>query len=128
MKKYYTPTIEEFHAGFECEVAIPPLGKWEKHTILPYENFKGIQELLYSKDKAAGIRVKCLDKEDIEELGWEWIDENTFYIKKDSLSFNPDNHYLTITRIIGNTMGTYFHGTIKNKSELKTLMSWQNIK
>ena len=63
--KYYTPSIEEFYVGFEYEVNYGE-NDWQKECLwakpevvtLPYMNLEN-------------IRVKYLDKEDIESLGFE---------------------------------------------------------
>lgn len=94
--RYYTPNLEEFHVGFEYEVydyvwsysvqlfkrdqyvvvSEPTPGKkWIKHTyernqfIDPDGEYKIIDYLPdYLEDEK--IRVKYLDQQDIEELGW----------------------------------------------------------
>lgn len=87
--------------------------------------------------KDGSVRVKCLDKEDIESLGWKHV------VPPDG-EYQIDNYYSLIQnipepnkttiecklRVIGDntsiwsddTDATYFDGTIKNKSELKKLM------
>jgi hypothetical protein len=77
--KYYTPTIEEFHVGFEYEELWYGGGKspsgedWVSHVYngesLTEEYSEGqssIEEEIRDKE----IRVKYLDKEDIESLGF----------------------------------------------------------
>jgi hypothetical protein len=78
MSKYYTPEIEEFHVGFRCE---------EKQDSLYAERRKWIvREIKYPHDiqrvsvalkqplmDGKHVRVKYLDRADIEELGWEHI-------------------------------------------------------
>lgn len=88
--KYYTPTIEEFHIGFECEktgldgLELPP--QWHEYVV----NFNTFNEPLFKgKDKIGpAFRVKYLDKEDIESFGFKCIEENedgSFYkYSKDS--------------------------------------------
>ena len=65
MNKYYTPSIEEFHVGFECEIKIGD----------HWKNIKAIEDieemLIYGIPKPNNSRVKYLDKDDIESLGWE---------------------------------------------------------
>ena len=67
--KYYTPEIEEFHVGFEYEVNYGK-DRWVKEGLhyapqvvtLPYKNLEN-------------IRVKHLDREDIESLGFGKIND-----------------------------------------------------
>lgn len=82
--KYYTPDISEFHVGFEYERMNGT--DWEKAELTNvdcwgtmargYENeFEEIDSLIRS------VRVKYLDKEDIESLGFKESAsiENYFY-------------------------------------------------
>jgi hypothetical protein len=107
-KKYYQPTIEEFHVGFEYERCDGGYS-WIK-DIYPRasENTKLERLIPYT-------RVKALDREDIESLEiddsvhiefYEFVGENepNIIIKPKSI-YNP-----------------FFKGTIKNKSELKRIL------
>lgn len=141
--KYYTPTIEEFHVGFEYEYLESE--KWEKETITEgslssgdcgadhyVENdFNHIRNLL-PKDK---IRVKHLDREDIESLGWKDIEDNFFELFNNGLIHKillvNGNVWIYFKQNIGNEKivdKTLFFGKIKNKSELQKLMIQLNIK
>lgn len=137
--KYYTPTIEEFHADFECERLVN--GIWEKYICaesndrdygngiitLPHE-----PELNVNYEK---VRVKLLDKEDIKSLEWELdsvVEKEFFYIHKTSslqndirLVFRQKENSIEIN---SSKFGECFYGIIKNKSELQKLMSQLNIK
>lgn len=144
--KYYTPEIEEFHVGFEYEL----------HETIPDDN--GC--ILYSKKKewqyrvltighmcqplnydffinnSDRLRVKYLDKEDIESLGWKGQEANSVYFKKDNYRLV---HWLANNEI-GRDISIYesYDGgsqeealvrkaIIKNKSELKKLLKQLNI-
>ena len=116
--KYYTPDNSEFHVGFEYEHG--PLGS-------PLWNKKVVQtRLFYGIDGAT--RVKYLDQEDIESLGFE-------FVKKDYpwLVFTKENIYLhfkheneTPQIILSYSEGSFasrcFYGWVKNKSELKRIL------
>lgn len=146
MSKYYTPSIEEFHVGFECEMrnsGVKPI-IWETHQltkaqttqIIRYCDLRGVEE--------SGIRVKYLDKEDIESLGfkfsytYEGVDDYT-KLRQDSkepyweddyyyIHFNPNDKWLEIDNDQSyDDLVTYFQGTIKNKSELKKLLKQLGI-
>jgi|694.fasta_scaffold67796_7 hypothetical protein len=65
--KYFTPDIEDIHAGYECELLI--YAKWEPNTVKPYTALESVGKCI--KDKV--IRVPYLTKEQIEAEGWELI-------------------------------------------------------
>jgi hypothetical protein len=125
--KYYTPEFHEFHYGFEYED-----GFFNAHFTPKSFDFKdvegGLRSLFLKSLDNKQIRVKCLDKEDIESLGWELdtvVKSDTFYIHKTSnlqngtfrLTFREKENTIEI-----NSIEYSFYGKIKNKSELKRLM------
>lgn len=128
MEKYYTPDLSEFYIGFEYELQSD--GIWfEVACDLVCDEISQIKEDI----KNGQIRVKYLDKEDIESLGFE---QNHGIIGKNRFIKHPlnDNDYtimlmtifelVTIFKfkeIITNNVPLFF-GTIKNKSELKKLL------
>lgn len=92
--KYYTPSIEEFRVGFECEMNTTPMN-WI-HTRITLNHFKHIDKWL--KDKA--VRVRFLDKEDLESLGFEQTVKNQWVGWNDYVSnyVNPNyGYYLYVT-------------------------------
>jgi len=137
MDKYYTPSIEEFHVGFEFEVNYGK-ERWEKEAIytkpqvvtLPYMNLKN-------------IRVKYLDQEDIESLGFKHqigkgiksYTDKFIYKPNDNLQYELTYVYeQNILRIhvedlvyFEESYNYLFQGTIKNKSELKRLLKQLGI-
>ena len=162
MSKYYTPDIEEFNPWFPFEF-YKSLPKWKEgqtsgctklsvgeHTIVPgertpwviadsYQDFddydaSGLGEV-ESMLKEGKIRVKYLDKEDIESLGFVMKDEDGFnsFLVKDGkykicnmLKHNACNlnilkrkkqHYIGESKY-----SVVFTGDIKNKSELKKIL------
>lgn len=128
MSKYYTPSLEEFHIGFEYE-----LQGGLQSGIIKYEPNDDclIGDVLYWISKGT-VRVKYLDKEDIESLGWV---ESTY---KGIKCYTRDNRilhwfgrpYLDISYyplFEGQGPARTFRGTIKNKSELKVLMKQLGI-
>lgn len=163
---YYTPEIEEFHVGFECEYRYDPesrkcrnckgdlytregidpdcihsgsfytppsLYEWKPIIIacddLLYGNY---DQYTFLSEPYREFRVKFLDKEDIESLGfelyqnladdyefeWHIIFNNSrigmFYEGNESLD-DPNIEFY----------GTQYY--IKNKSELKKLLKQLNI-
>jgi len=152
LNKYYTPEIEEFFHGFEYEV-------WENSA---YTNESWIKKIFQFRDnnyiykdtsfiiaefeqRGDDIRVKYLDQEDIESLGF--TDKPTAVNQKFSYyKFLKENQVCQITvywdmnrterenliRIFRGTLHHYpyteiFRGNIKNKSELKKLLKQLNI-
>jgi hypothetical protein len=125
VNKYYTPTKEDFHIGFEFQI---------------YEDFDYYDEprwvdLIYgdhiTNDDQLGnpfpikedrIRVKKLDQDDLRELGFRLI-RNSWY----EYSFKSEDFLVEFKneggeyRIFHNKY-LVFRGYLKNKSELKTVL------
>lgn len=128
--KYYTPEIEEFHVGFEYEYREDGNGKWKK------EVFKEGRGLSYAGEiDDEEVRVKHLDREDIESLGFKLRSEDSSdWIIKSPDADGYDGIYLSLgydvkdwNVYISNLASyeeheCYFQGHIKNKSELKRLL------
>ena len=135
---YYTPTIEEFHVGFEYERlwlhVEPPM--WGKETF--YLNDSHIKLMQYSLGDIEPLaRVKYLDQSDIESLGW--VNSEKLEFTKDTWILRKFEDGLIIYKDYSNGKFKYpwlyedstdkiFEGTIKNKSELIKLMQQLNIK
>lgn len=137
--KYYTPTIEEFHVGFEYEFENRGSLYDEKNWIKQECGMIG-----HSKERHISegkIRVKCLDKEDAESLGWMEtkgaitryvkciegaVSESRFVLEKYP---HADNAYtIFYLENEGGERVIFFNGIIKNKSELVKLMKQLNLK
>lgn len=145
-REYYIPKLEEFHTGFEYEIYIPEKEEWGKETF--YLNKSHIDLVRYvdiqDQHSTYFIRVKYLNKKDIESLGWRWhadkispYGESMYTIYKEE-GFNSGTEYTlfhlgTSTRIQIFEHGSYgdtldgFKVNIKNKSELKKLMQQLSI-
>lgn len=131
--KYYTPTIEEFHVGFEYQFNHKNKG-WIDLKFGDTDDWSILEIDMEIENNE--IRVKYLDKEDIESLGWIYEkaleDEYHIFFKKGTmlLEFSESFRTLRIYYIISyiddifevKEEHTLFLGTIKNKSELKRLM------
>lgn len=80
--KYYTPSIEEFHVGFEFEYNPEPEGLnfWGEYQIHSTSDFKPVKDgnTIEQDLKKNLFRVKYLSKEDIESLGWKCVEENNY--------------------------------------------------
>lgn len=124
--KYYTPEIEEFYVGFEYEILNYKTNNFEK-IIYPADyieaNIKPIQLLEYIK--RGSMKVKYLDKEDIESLGWKYLNKNETFC----YGVNEEWGLSHVKNIIEITYygECNFNGIIKNKSELKKLMKQLQI-
>ena len=147
--KYYTPEIEEFHVGFEFEVfmfgmQVGKYGnllpenlrddevKWRKNTV---RNASDILHVSIALDKKK-VRIKYLDKEDIESLDWvfdketESTSNGKLYYKGNHMLFHSDDGLTIAIRdpsldknmLINLRSNEVFMINIKNKSELKVLL------
>lgn len=151
-EKYYTPTFEEFYPGFEFEVKVEN-DTWSKFKWTEYSSFglthKSSNEVwtLFGKFEDGSVRVKYLDREDIEDVlknyGWDVLDD--YYsnggFKNNFLSqcevkveaHHPGYPMLFIYKKDGRWTveldeNRRFHEiSIKNKSELKKVMQMVGI-
>lgn len=141
MDKYYTPQIEEFHIGFEFEYMGDrgeDNSRWHKDIIDDkFWTFKSLWDRL-NNYTIPMLRVKYLDSEDIESLGFRKVESRDFYgteilvylfdfVGTDDSFGNMKTCELNIdtqTNII--RIEDYdwhlFMGKIKNKLELKKLL------
>ena len=116
--QYYTPSLSEFHIGFEFEAKEPDSDKWLPFTFTSFQSLNHIHGLI----EAGCVRVKRLDADDIVGCGWgESKTQKSQYrhIKYEQqhcwLMFMPENEKNVS---IGCGWTNYFLGTIRNKSEL----------
>lgn len=84
------------------------------------------------QSKSYGYRVKYLDKEGIEKLGFKYQDslsgDDKYSNGKYFLTYTPSNQWLSIRYFNEFTENTQiFYGIIKNKSELKKLINQLKI-
>lgn len=139
MNKYYTPSIEEFHIGFEYEYFneytnsyVPEIVTIEDIVERPiFENIE------LNKKQHSLLRVKYLDKEDIESLGFKLSEgSDCDYINEHGDKLHVGTYYhhgdegftLWLTKIINKVevkVLQWYH--IKNKSELKVLLKQLGI-
>lgn len=132
--KYYIPSIEEFHVGFEYERLY--IDEWLSDA--PFPEMAGdhaIENTEFLLDEGL-IRVKYLDKEDIEELGFHhWATNHN--PKGELVGYELSNERFNITFILKDsfleivetiTYKPYFEGYIKNKSELKKILQQIGIR
>ena len=131
--KYYTPSLEEFYIGFECEFFNRMQeNEWIKEmcdadtlsiALDSYEH--GTIE--WGDDFTQTFRVKYLDREDIESLGFKYCKESdlaTIYSYKDYFIAYYNSGHISITEMgeMCRRDTILFNGRIKNKSELKRIL------
>lgn len=128
--KYYTPEAGELTIGMEVELLHSTNG-WVKYInpdIKPLD----------ANSLKEGVRVKFLDREDIESLGWKLqYSENTMwdYYKKegtDNVLYHDKKDLITNGVWIKwmNHNNSQWHPSryiLKNKSELSALMKFKGI-
>ena len=148
--KYYTPDITEFRVGFEFEVfehdgSPGTLADWQEHYI-KHPNDNGwiwTWENINKRIKDEEIRVKYLDKSDIESCGFKkiGIEQNCdrfftgrYYLPNtDYKLFFDVLHGKRVYICINEKWGDYpsgkvvFAGNINNISELKILLKQLGI-
>jgi len=135
VEEYYTPELEEFHKGFEFEsnyVLFSNDLEWK--PIIFGGNNRLMDDLpwfysAYENDAVpTEFRVKYLDREDIESLGWypgrlQGLNEDSFTLNDNQLYWQ-DNQFIQIYNWNSTII---FEGIIKNKSELRRLMKQLRI-
>lgn len=145
--------MEEFHVGFEYEEFTRP--GWIKVMIEKRSDLAWLMDESCKVIDLNGIRVKHLDQQDIEELGFEIISEiklksyeltnacthfirttlKRTFVDEDVIITMYDQQRVIIRRNNTRNMRDYdkyktfdvFIGSIKNKSELKRIMKMIGI-
>jgi len=131
INRYYTPSIEEFHVGFKYELKSEGeegLKEWRVRTIERADFIGLIESYSRQSNFSEKVRVKYLNSEDLKSLGFERTTkaEDVIWRKPDSIAVIIEAGYKD-GYIIHNGART-FRGEIKNKSELKRLLSQLGIK
>ena len=126
MSKYYTPSIEEFHVGFEYESSyLEDYDTWKKEIIDTVD--VGYFYSTYTGDAVpTEFRVKYLDREDIESLGFECMGGNWYHDNK-AYQIIGTWESIEISRGQHEYRDVLFKGTTKNKSELKKILKMLGI-
>ena len=145
---YYTPSIEEFHVGFEFETSyLEDYDTWKKVT-LEFDDFGFYTSTWEVDSNPTEFRVKYLDKEDIESLGFKFLGQsidNWYIINKvyERPLSNASNRSIKLQHDFRTNQGivmygfewedckgeeeTLYRGECKNKSELKRLLKQLGI-
>jgi hypothetical protein len=129
--KYYTPEIEEFHVGFEYEsewgAPDHPRAEWHDEVFSKADSIENLCER---------VRVKYLDQEDIESLGFKLVEEEEGLPPLYCNKISEEHSWLLMTQEYDggtelevwiasrgfNIKKGRFEGDIKNKSELKQVL------
>lgn len=153
--KYYTPKIEEFHVGFECEINMSHKPEyWEEAIVkvIDEEYSEGDVTILAATSKSyqanvfgggfVGVnqyfRVKYLDIEDIESLGWikklnKYVIDKSTEFPNETIRFILNFNGSTNIEIFKTSLTSYGNHNekmqfkINNKSELRKLMQQLNV-
>jgi hypothetical protein len=143
-EKFYAPSIEEFHVGFEYEQYDPDYQGQTGDESWKYRKCDkdDLEDVVTCWKHFQEYRVKHLDREDIESCGFKVIggqmmsggridcqkhynDPKGFYDKA-MLTFSPNQKWVMIAigddELPFDNWNTLFAGTIKNKSELKRIL------
>lgn len=136
--KYYSPEIEEFHVGFEYEYR-----KSEHHDFDEVACDLEVDPIDKLRDDIKNnlIRVKYLDREDIEECGFEFVEDDSVgdgnqrwydLFTKDNYSlsswYNIDGYESLSNKVkIMKKDNILFDGYLKNKSEFKKILKQVGI-
>jgi len=137
--EYYVPSIEEFHPGFEYEHLSDGLFEdsiedfWGWYNRCFGEDSFDIDIVIEEfKKESERFRVKYLDKEDIESLGFKFVYNrngvDTFSLDKEKRVLDYNYKTKKLILLIGDSE-TYYHncqtifdGHINNISELKIIL------
>ena len=76
--KYYTPEIDELCVGFEYEVVAAPRDYADHHVKFTFPDFRDIAGIKGLLEHKKAVRVKYLDKQDVEDCGFEHIAGRNF--------------------------------------------------
>ena len=133
--KYYTPIIEEFHIGFEYDLIYDD----EIKSLIFNENDMEHVFDFETEDLLGGliwklihnrIRVKYLDSDDIENLGFDLLatkcGKSVFDLNNIWITLNENNFIEILNTNLGER-DLNIKGMIKNKSELRKLLKQLNI-
>lgn len=142
-EKYYTPSIEEFHIGFEYENRPTKHDNWVKYVGDRGPLYRTYEAFEHDYDNICDLyRVKYLDHEDIESFGFKFLGRtiDNWYKLEGNFEVPISNHrnmqirlqhdFRTHqgVRIVGyeydenSDSETLYRGSCKNKSELKKIL------
>lgn len=135
MDKYYNPSLEEFHIGFEYEIKYKSDNEWKPQVLSKLYDV-GFVEFKLNRKKE-DVRVKYLNREDIIFIGFLPSKVDNYNIKESFFETKDGSKWLNLEYFEENK-GWFvsideeesqfgFAGWIKNKSELKVVLKQLNI-
>lgn len=139
--KFYVPRIEEFHEGFRFEFQFSHGTGWENAEFsLNSDGASDVEKDIQNKL----IRVKKLDRDGIEELGWHTLhgaelESFRYMIEFTGMVDSRENHLILKYNLVSNWVLIYhfgekgnavnnFAGQVMNFNELKLIMEMCKIK
>lgn len=126
--QYYTPSDEELHIGYRCEV-LTSVG-WIPTKVVN-NNFCSTVKILNTDN---GVRVPCLMVEQIEVEGWtQQINENIYYICINALCefrmyVDSELNVIEIERIIMDNTDVIYKGRCRCINDFRLICKLLNIK
>jgi len=140
--EYYTPSIDEFYIGFECEFKNDMQDNEWKREVVDADTMGIALSSNEHRELGKEFRVQYLSRTDIEQLGWkfkgralsdfyeiigyqspEWLQGHKITKLKLTYCWRYETYkWVKIEAIIDSQEETLFEGEINNKSELKRLM------
>ena len=133
--KYYTPSLEEFFVGFECEERYKDeFGQWMNYSPVTINRHEFVYLFQFPDKWLPKFRVKYLTAEDIESFGFKLIFSDigieywklgNFELRTDvdlGAYIDSDNLYSIFCNPYGKQYNCVFSGIIKNKSKLKQVL------
>lgn len=121
--KYYIPSLEEWHVGFEYEVKCIDMTNgekscWSRIKALVPEDFTIFKrDILLCRN-----RVKYLDAEDIESFGFKPDPSGERYFELGGYQLYVNIHPIHNITIYNEAATIIFQGTVKNANELKKVL------
>jgi hypothetical protein len=138
MDKYYTPEIEDFYSGYTYEFKTHDGVNYTKEEFdkMPWrEGIYGFNDFPYVERSMKGrmqhqtVRVKFLNRGDIESLGWEYQHDIQYQdgssleqYYKGGISLTPI--YEKSKLIIWEPNKTYYQGKCPSINELRKILQW----
>lgn len=139
---YYTPEINEFYIGFEYETRHKDEERWYTSEFRLMTDLLSLDMIINGGNSKFEVRVKYLDEKDIESFGFlhSGLDKKIFLYNKKidfqgfinvvlGIRFCPEEkrNLFVFLKSPDIYSAHIFTGTIKNKSELKTLLKQLGI-
>lgn len=117
---YYQPEIEDFMIGLEYEMWNYDTEAYQKYT-MTFEDF--YWPVVINQIRDDKCRIKYLDAEDLESLGWQPYDN--YWVRP--FGAKLELHYILFPTRLSYVEINDRAYEIKNRSELERLMRWLKV-